>query len=497
MIRIFTGIFFYLFLFLSSNVYSQECVDSDGDGWGWNGVASCLVNTNTLTGCVDEDGDGWGWDGSGSCRVNQITNSRSIDYAGLCLDTSKDGWGWDGKKSCKVEYHRDTRYLGDWACGDYDSWTASSGNFSICIAKPVPEYISPCWDNRQLSQSKNPEWCNFTEVVYPSVKVTQALGGVWLDWRLAMPDTGYNDIGEIPFGKIEEIPFRKVAYNNYKPLDKYNVYRNGVLQGSTSSTIWFDSDVEHGAKSLYTIENVYRINDGLKVSQISTDVFVKPTNISIENEQEWRRYANSKELEDFIDEVDDIPTIIDHVMPTAQTVALGAMFDAIRKYQMMSPSGLTFGTAIKNQRFGALVGLVIGIGHTALTYDPTDSFAEITDAANDLLIDHGITLPNEFEALGFNHSSSNPNHVFQYELIDNLVSTWVNVPWMSLSDDQAMQELLISTIDEIGQIKKSIKNLAGLKYPGDYFTYMNGRQICNYFNEGSSIRLACGRVRSN
>ncbi len=65
---------------------SRECIDSDGDGWGWNGVESCRI-------CVDTDpvGDGWGWNGAESCRIE-------------CIDTDPqgDGWGWDGTKSCRI-----------------------------------------------------------------------------------------------------------------------------------------------------------------------------------------------------------------------------------------------------------------------------------------------------------------------------------------------------------------------------------------------------------
>ena len=48
----------------------SNCIDFDGDGWGWDGTASCLVTDDGALGgavdysvfpCVDEDGDGWGW----------------------------------------------------------------------------------------------------------------------------------------------------------------------------------------------------------------------------------------------------------------------------------------------------------------------------------------------------------------------------------------------------------------------------------------------------
>jgi hypothetical protein len=69
---------------------SSLCVDTDNDGWGWDGQRSCRValaakkitdtgvvkqQTNT---CIDPDGDGWGWNGVASCRVGK-TVVRSIE----------------------------------------------------------------------------------------------------------------------------------------------------------------------------------------------------------------------------------------------------------------------------------------------------------------------------------------------------------------------------------------------------------------------------------
>jgi len=71
------------------------------NGWGWDPVArmSCAPQetdsltevSNETTDCVDSDGDGWGWDGIKSCLVDEP-----------CLDTDGDGWGWDGVKSCRA-----------------------------------------------------------------------------------------------------------------------------------------------------------------------------------------------------------------------------------------------------------------------------------------------------------------------------------------------------------------------------------------------------------
>ncbi len=120
------SIFGLLALVLAQTATAQQadsCVDSDGDGWGWNGVASCLVSSDQgaeqgaeqgVSGgssagiCVDSDGDGWGWNGTGSCRLGDTgtdSSGGSVDGSGNtdCIDSDGDGWGWNGQSSCRVE----------------------------------------------------------------------------------------------------------------------------------------------------------------------------------------------------------------------------------------------------------------------------------------------------------------------------------------------------------------------------------------------------------
>ncbi len=57
---------------ISSAQSAGECVDTDGDGWGWDGQQSCVMQSiarAATTACIDTDGDGWGWNGVESCRV--------------------------------------------------------------------------------------------------------------------------------------------------------------------------------------------------------------------------------------------------------------------------------------------------------------------------------------------------------------------------------------------------------------------------------------------
>lgn len=84
---------------------ASTCVDSDGDGWGWNGVASCKTsqdqpNLNQQLACVDHDGDGWGWNGVASCKTGQ--DQPNLNQQLACVDSDGDGWGWDGNGSCET-----------------------------------------------------------------------------------------------------------------------------------------------------------------------------------------------------------------------------------------------------------------------------------------------------------------------------------------------------------------------------------------------------------
>ena len=54
--------------FLFSNpsmAQNTACIDSDGDGYGWNGVETCTPPETDVAVCLDTDpvGDGWGWNG--------------------------------------------------------------------------------------------------------------------------------------------------------------------------------------------------------------------------------------------------------------------------------------------------------------------------------------------------------------------------------------------------------------------------------------------------
>jgi hypothetical protein len=81
---------------------TSDCIDTDGDGYGWNGVTSCTPFSNTtqshdsLPVCAldnsdsDGDGDGYGFENGTSCIVNHTSTTQ------LCVDSDGDGFGWNG-----------------------------------------------------------------------------------------------------------------------------------------------------------------------------------------------------------------------------------------------------------------------------------------------------------------------------------------------------------------------------------------------------------------
>lgn len=111
---------------------NSDCDYSDAgiyNGWGWNAFTqqSCPPVSNgqllgnslppdgslpldsSLAGeCIDSDGDGWGWDGVESCPLDsssvRTTGGAETNIYAYCEDSDFDGWGWDGVTSCRKAF---------------------------------------------------------------------------------------------------------------------------------------------------------------------------------------------------------------------------------------------------------------------------------------------------------------------------------------------------------------------------------------------------------
>jgi len=87
---------------------STECLDSDGDGWGFNEYlgASCNVEQLSESACDYSNADlygGWGWNSTTSQSCAPLENVVNTEPTAQCIDSDGDGYGWDGTASCVPE----------------------------------------------------------------------------------------------------------------------------------------------------------------------------------------------------------------------------------------------------------------------------------------------------------------------------------------------------------------------------------------------------------
>ena len=80
-----------------------ECIDEDGDGWGWDGELTCKMPQQTITACIDEDGDGFGWNGVSSCTPQPTIMERIVTAASA--QEAQHSWGCFGSE---YEFYSDS-----------------------------------------------------------------------------------------------------------------------------------------------------------------------------------------------------------------------------------------------------------------------------------------------------------------------------------------------------------------------------------------------------
>jgi len=78
----------------------RDCIDIDGDGWGWNGIQSCRI-TEEADDCDYSSAaihNGWGWNPT----TDESCSPRSGDYCDYRYADLNDGWGWNPitRESC-------------------------------------------------------------------------------------------------------------------------------------------------------------------------------------------------------------------------------------------------------------------------------------------------------------------------------------------------------------------------------------------------------------
>lgn len=215
--RVANGVVLVLMLFalFSSHAAPGVCADSDGDGWGWNGVESCKVGgSNSSAGtCFDSDGDGWGWNGSESCRAGNVASNASPSESSTCIDPDGDGWGWNGVESCRTA-----------------GGTDNPGNLSISNSRSVAGQHSSTTENCEKLRSGNYHITELVTDVFLTAGQSNATGGntrylpdthrqdrvnnrvlAWTDnnrWEVANPktQTWHNEIYPSGKGRIHNHP---------------------------------------------------------------------------------------------------------------------------------------------------------------------------------------------------------------------------------------------------------------------------------------------------
>ena len=87
---------------LMSHAASAACSYADAaiyNGWGWDAVAGVSCPPQDACDYTDADSyGGWGWNPG-----TQTSCPPLMPTAGACVDEDGDGWGWDGIRSCLID----------------------------------------------------------------------------------------------------------------------------------------------------------------------------------------------------------------------------------------------------------------------------------------------------------------------------------------------------------------------------------------------------------
>jgi len=269
---------------------SSSSSDPDGDGYGWENNATCIVaTTSTSPECVDPDGDGYGWDGTQTCLVSNSEGTDSDnspsdilddaqrheqaaltgifqnlgDFPGRCKNLDSNGFGWTGSKSCINNDHLSSNHavnsIKNW-CRSLLKGKESNTGFQVeydpafsCYERTQywSDYISPCFPPR------NPTG----DIVELAVGSTEPDGTGAACSHSGITPLEFNEVyGSIRinwfhFGTTYGRP--EYALPNVGKLKNFNVYRNGRYIGSTDNLYFFDYGAEINSTHIYTIEHIY------------------------------------------------------------------------------------------------------------------------------------------------------------------------------------------------------------------------------------------------
>jgi len=132
-------------------------VDPDGDGYGWENNASCLVRAAgerpvCRTTETDPDGDGWGFENNQSCIVTAATRPVCTMSGS---DPDGDGWGFENNTSCVVTGR--SQNTTDSSVMTPDTMMGDA----MVMANPEAVFVTP-------------EMVNFQDTPFPGVQLANA-----------------------------------------------------------------------------------------------------------------------------------------------------------------------------------------------------------------------------------------------------------------------------------------------------------------------------------
>lgn len=116
----------------------DACDYTDADihgGWGWNAgtLASCPPLVPTIGDCIDSDGDGWGWDGVESCLVDDLPPSEDqLIFVDIPGQATAYGYLLSADEASAFFYYAgDDLYIGDTGNADVFVMDNNSGAVNL------------------------------------------------------------------------------------------------------------------------------------------------------------------------------------------------------------------------------------------------------------------------------------------------------------------------------------------------------------------------------
>ncbi len=197
---------------------TPACIDSPpvGDGWGWNGTESCRIGETGDTSA--SGGDANNQTSGNQTADNQTTNNQSQE----CVDTPPvgDGWGWNGSASCRIGNTQTTTNTGNNTGANTNTGSQTLSDETVLL-RSVTDLVLVTGQSNALGagtgydeflDAPNPNVLAYTDLGWQVADLNQ----VWdRDWHPRNnPNTPPSNNFSLHFGKrvVEKSPDRVVGF---------------------------------------------------------------------------------------------------------------------------------------------------------------------------------------------------------------------------------------------------------------------------------------------